>query len=58
MGVSGIARRKKKKMWNGETALMLLKKAVVPFDQRCFVNPRLFLSFHRLKAEDNVGVSM
>ncbi|KAH0680287.1 hypothetical protein KY290_022475 [Solanum tuberosum] len=61
--VSGIVRRKKKKrmmmmmMCNGESALMFMKKEVL--------NPRLFLSFHRLKVvemvimeEDNVGVSM
>ncbi|MCD7467364.1 hypothetical protein HAX54_004774, partial [Datura stramonium] len=58
--VTGIARRKKKKrimmMCNGESALIFLKKEVLPFDHRCFVNPRLFLSFHRLKVEDdNVG---
>ncbi|KAG5612866.1 hypothetical protein H5410_024147 [Solanum commersonii] len=53
--VSGIVRRKKKKrmMCNGESALMFMKKEVL--------NPRLFLSFHRLKVvvmvimeEDNI----
>ncbi|KAK6792603.1 hypothetical protein RDI58_011684 [Solanum bulbocastanum] len=55
--VTGIVRRKKKKrmmmMCNGKSALMFMKKEVL--------NPRLFLSFHRLKVvvmvimeEDNV----
>lgn len=58
-GVTGIVRRKKKRMMmcNGESALLFMKKEVL--------NPRLFMSFHRLKVvvmvimeEDNVGVSM
>lgn len=59
--VNGIVRMKKRRrtmmmMCNGESALMFMKKEVI--------NPRLFLSFHRLKVvlvmmeEDNVGVSM